>query len=195
VAPPWVVDWIEMNGEEAFRKGEIAVLRAWPNAWRTMQDAENGTVVAGKVGIGLPLHAEGGRGHSVLGGWQFAIANASPAPREAWALVSFLSSPEQQRARAIKKGYIPTRPALLADPAVRAANPQFALLDRFRDAIRPRPILSVYREVSRILSLHVHRALLGEESPRDALRAAAARIGPLLDRGRGAESRAGEAAR
>jgi multiple sugar transport system substrate-binding protein len=145
-----------------------------------MQRDEPGTVVAGKVGVGLPLRAEGGRSYSVLGGWQFAIANTTSAPREAWELVSFLGNVEQQKMRAIDHGFIPTRKSVLADAEVRAANPQFEQLERFREAIRPRPIVPAYREISRILSLHVHKALLGEESPRDALRAAAVRIVPLL---------------
>jgi multiple sugar transport system substrate-binding protein len=180
IAPPWVIDWIELDGEEAFRKGEIAVLRAWPKAWRTMQTNEASTVIAGKVGVGLPLHAEGQRGYSALGGWQFAIAQSTPFPNESWELVLFLCSAEQQRSRAVDKGFIPTRPSVLADSAVRAANPQFELWDRLRGAIRPRPVLPAYRDISRILSLHVHKALLGEESPRDALRIAAVRVAPLL---------------
>jgi multiple sugar transport system substrate-binding protein len=180
VAPPWVINWIELDGEEAFRKGEIAVLRAWPKAWRTMQTDEPSTAIAGKVGVGLPLHAEGGQGHSALGGWHFAIAQSTPVPREAWELISFLCGVEQQTFRAVSKGFIPTRPSVFADPAVRAANPQFDLWDDLRRAIRPRPVLPAYRDISRILSLHVHKALLGEESPRDALRTAAVRVAPLL---------------
>jgi multiple sugar transport system substrate-binding protein len=194
LAPSWVVKWVEIDGEEAFRKGEIAALRAWPNAWRTMQDAERGSVVAGKVGVGVPLHADGREGASSLGGWQLAIARGTQYPREAWELVSFLCGAGQQRARAVERGYVPTLHALFEDPAVVEANPHFARLDGFRTTIQPRPIHPAYRDISRILSLYVHRALLGEVSPRDALREASARIGPLLAR-TSAATRAPEPAR
>jgi multiple sugar transport system substrate-binding protein len=58
-------------------------------------------------------------------------------------------------------------------------------LDQARRAIEsatPRPVTPIYTELSEILQIELHRALVGQAQPQEALDAAAAKINTLIDR-------------
>jgi ABC-type glycerol-3-phosphate transport system substrate-binding protein len=58
-------------------------------------------------------------------------------------------------------------------------------LDDARRAIEsatPRPVTPIYTELSEILQIELHRALVRQAEPQDALNSAAARINKLIDR-------------
>jgi multiple sugar transport system substrate-binding protein len=77
----------------------------------------------------------------------------------------------------------PTRRALYDDPELRRTLAVPA--DQARRAIEsatPRPVTPVYTELSEILQIELHRALAGQRSPEDALRAAAKEMNALLER-------------
>ena len=46
----------------------------------------------------------------------------------------------------------------------------------------PRPVTPIYTELSEILQIELHRALVRQVEPREALNAAAARINTLIER-------------
>jgi multiple sugar transport system substrate-binding protein len=86
-----------------------------------------------------------------------------------------------ERARAV--GQYPTRRALYDDARLKSA---IAIpLDDARRAIEsatPRPVTPIYTELSEILQIELHRALVRQAEPQDALNSAAARINALIDR-------------
>jgi maltose-binding protein MalE len=58
-------------------------------------------------------------------------------------------------------------------------------LDNARRAIEsatPRPVTPIYTEMSEILQIELHRALVRQAEPREALNSAAARINALVER-------------
>ena len=53
---------------------------------------------------------------------------------------------------------------------------------RHIESATPRPVTPIYTELSEILQIELHRALVRQAEPQDALNSAAARINKLIDR-------------
>jgi ABC-type glycerol-3-phosphate transport system substrate-binding protein len=85
------------------------------------------------------------------------------------------------RARAV--GQYPTRSALYDDPRMRGAiSIPLESARRAIESATPRPVTPIYTELSEILQIELHRALVRQAEPRDALNAAAAKINALIER-------------
>jgi multiple sugar transport system substrate-binding protein len=132
----------------------------------------------------MPSSGEpGGHSTAALGGAQLAINAYSKEPDAAYQLIAYLTAPEQmlQRAQAVRQ--YPTRAALYDDKRLEDA---LAIpLDAVRRAIEsatPRPVTPIYTELSEILQIELHRALVRQAEPQDALNSAAKKIDALIER-------------
>jgi multiple sugar transport system substrate-binding protein len=124
---------------------------------------------------------EKGRAAAALGGAQLAINARSRQPEAAWALVQYLTAPEQMIERAQVAGQFPSRRSVYSDSRLRDALP--IAPERAREIIEsavPRPATPVYSQLSGILQVHLHRALTRQEHPQEALNAAAESMRQLL---------------
>src|SRR5207247_1346008 len=157
--------------------------------WHSPAAARSDTAqsrVAGKFAVSpIPASSGAPNGHSTaaLGGAQLAINAYTEFPDAAYKLIAYLTAPEQMLERAQAVGQYPTRPALYDDARLRSA---IAIpLENARRAIEsatPRPVTPIYTELSEILQIELHRALVRQVEPREALNAAAARINTLIER-------------
>jgi ABC-type glycerol-3-phosphate transport system substrate-binding protein len=185
VAPLDVLTWHEEEARFAFQNGNAAFMRNWPYAVAAMSDTSQ-SKVAGKFAVSpMPASGTAPNGHSTaaLGGAQLAINAYTQNPAAAYKLIAYLTAPEQMLERAQAVGQYPTRPALYSDARLRGA---IAIpLDNARRAIEsamPRPVTPIYTELSEILQIELHRALVRQVEPREALNSAAARINALIER-------------
>jgi multiple sugar transport system substrate-binding protein len=183
IAPLDVLTWHEEEARYAFQNGTAAFMRNWPYAVGAMSDTSS--LVAGKFAVSpIPASGEpGGHSTAALGGAQLAINAYSKSPDSAYQLIAYLTAPEQmlQRAQAVKQ--YPTRAALYNDQRLEDA---LAIpLDDVRRAIEsatPRPVTPIYTEISEILQIELHRALVRQAEPRDALNSAAKKIDAVIER-------------
>lgn len=184
VAPPETLTWHEEEARFAFQNGNAAFLRNWPYAYPLL--AGSGSRVAGRYAVApMPAAAgaEGGRPTAALGGAQLAINAYSDQPAEAWALIAYLTAPEQMLERARIAGQYPARRSVFADPRLaEALGPSPAEVMRIIEAARPRPVTPLYSQLSEILQIHLHRALAGQAQPEQALAAAAREMERVLAR-------------
>src|SRR2546423_3881358 len=185
VAPLDVLTWHEEEARFAFQNGNAVFMRNWPYPVPAMSDTAQ-SKVAGKFTVSpMPASRLAPNGHSTaaLGGAQLAINAYTEFPDAAYKLIAYLTAPEQMLERAQAVGQYPTRPALYDDPRLRGA---IAIpLENARRAIEsatPRPVTPIYTELSEILQIELHRALVRQAEPREALNSAAARINALIDR-------------
>ena len=184
IAPLDVLTWHEEEGRFAFQNGTAVFMRNWPYAFGAMSDTAQSRV-AGKFAVSpMPTSGEpGGRSTATLGGGQLAINAYTESPDAAYKLIAYLTAPEQMLERAQAVGQYPTRPALYDDERLRSA---LAIpLGQARRAIEsatPRPVTPIYTELSDILQIELHRALVRHAEPREALNTAAARIDVLIER-------------
>jgi multiple sugar transport system substrate-binding protein len=178
--PAAVLTWHEEEARFAFQNGDAALMRNWPYAFALLQRGAE-SKVAGRFGIApMPAQADG-TPTATLGGSQLAINARSRHPDRAYALIAYLTAPEQMLERATAIGQYPPRPAMYDAPDLEAALgvPARELREIIEHAT-PRPVTPVYTQLSEILQIHVHRALTGQEEPRAALEAAARAMRDLL---------------
>ncbi len=185
VAPLDALTWHEEEARFAFQNGNAVFMRNWPYPVAAMSDTAQSRV-AGKFAVSpIPASSAAPNGHSTaaLGGAQLAINAYTEFPDAAYKLIAYLTAPEQMLERAQAVGQYPTRSALYDDARLRSA---IAIpLENARRAIEsatPRPVTPIYTELSEILQIELHRALVRQVEPREALNAAAARINTLIER-------------
>ena len=189
---PVALTWHEEEARFAFQNGEAAFMRNWPYAYALMNDS-SASRVAGRYAVAPMPGTAGGQPTAALGGAQLAINANSPHPDAAWALVEYLTRPEQMLERARVVGQFPTRPALYDDPGLaQALEVPVAEARAVVERAVPRPVTPVYTQLSEILQVQLHRALTRQAEPGPALADAAREMQRLLDRaGLGERSRVG----
>lgn len=172
--PRAVLTYQEEEARNVFQEGRAVFMRNWPYAWNLMQ--KEGSPVRGKVGIVPMVAGPGGRSAAALGGWGFAVSAFSRHPQEAFRVAEFFASPESQKLAFLQGGILPTLKPLYADPDVLRAAPHMKELGRVLAGARPRPVHPRWPRMSDALQIHVSAALARQESPAEALGAAAREI-------------------
>lgn len=182
VVPPAVLTWHEEESRFAFQNGKAAFMRNWPYSYPLMQDSSRSRV-AGKFSVAPMPSGSGGSHTATIGGAQLAINRRTEHPEAAWAVIDYLTRPEQMRERARVAGQFPTRSGVYADPDLASglAIPP-ATIRRIIEYAVPRPVTPVYTQLSEILQIHLHRALTRQSAPATALAQAQAEMQHLLDR-------------
>jgi trehalose/maltose transport system substrate-binding protein len=172
ITPPGVLNYSEEEARGVFQAGNAAFMRNWPYAWALAQGQDS--AIRGKVGVAALPAGPGGRHSAVLGGWQLAVSKFSAHPKQAAALVLYLTSRAEQKRRAIAYTFNPTMPSLFDDPEVLAAAPFLGRLRPvFADAVaRPSAVVKTrYNEVSAAIWTRVHAVLTGEATAAGEMRA------------------------
>ena len=182
VVPRAVLTWQEEQTRFAFQNGHAAFMRNWPYAYPLMQDTAESRV-AGKFSVAPMPAGSGGSPTAAVGGAQLAINRRSEHPEAAWALINFLTQPEQMRERATVVGQFPTRTAVYDDPELASGLAvQPATVRRIIEYGVPRPVTPIYTQLSEILQIHLHRALTRQSEPAEALARAQTEMQRLLNR-------------
>lgn len=174
ISPQAVLTYQEEEARNVFQEGRAVFMRNWPYAWNLMQ--KEGSPVRGKVGIVPMVAGPGGRSAATLGGWGFALSAYSRHPAEAYKLAEYFAGAESQKLAFLRGGILPTRKALYSDPDVLAVAPHMKDLGRVLATARPRPVHPRWPRMSDALQLHVSAALSRQETPEEALKAAALEI-------------------
>lgn len=173
LAPREVLTWHEEEARFAFQNGTAVMMRNWPYAQALLGDAKESRV-AGRFAIAPMPAAPGGRPTAALGGAQLAVNAHSAHPAAAYRLIRFLTAPEQMLERAAVVGQYPARRSVYGDPRLeRALGVPVARVREVVEAATPRPVTPIYSELSDVLQVHLHRALVGETTPEAALHDAA----------------------
>ncbi len=186
ITPEGVLNYAEEESRGVFQSGNAVFMRNWPYAWALAQAADS--PVRGKVGV-APLPKGGAQGShaATLGGWSLAVSRYSRHPKLSADLVMYLTSPAQQKQRAIQGAYNPTVVALYRDPEVLAANPFFGkLYQTLVDATaRPSAVTGQrYNRVSNAFSNAVWAVLAGKSDAASSLSSLARQLNRLSRGGR-----------
>jgi trehalose/maltose transport system substrate-binding protein len=177
ITPPGVLNYTEEEARGAFQAGDVVFMRNWPYAL-ALANAP-GSPVAGRIGIAALPHGEEGTSSATLGGSHLAVSRYSRAPEAAINLVRALTSPQEQKRRAIAGGFNPTIERLYRDPELLAARRSLRELETiFADAVaRPSVVTGRrYNQVSNEFWNAVHDVLAGRRSAQASLAALAERL-------------------
>lgn len=170
---------------QAFRQGQVATMFMWGSVFKgTAVDKATTTLTPDQVGIQvMPAGSVGPGAHRGI--WSGAVSKKSKNPQAAWALLQWLSSKEGEVWHANALGVFPARRSTLATkPESDWLVPVYAALQQAYDAAgagkmwRPRHPKS--DAMQQILADQTARAMAGQSTPADALKAAAERIERVL---------------
>jgi trehalose/maltose transport system substrate-binding protein len=186
ITPEGVLNYAEEESRGVFQSGNAVFMRNWPYAWALGNAPDS--PITGKIGVDqLPKGGEDGKHTGVLGGWQLAVSKYSENAELAVDLVRHLTSPEEQKRRAIKGAYNPTIAALYQDQEILEATPFFGeLYETFTNAVaRPsRPTGEKYNQVSSEFFNAVHAVLSGKSDAPSSLEALESKLDRVSRGGR-----------
>jgi trehalose/maltose transport system substrate-binding protein len=169
ISPPSVVGYTEWDALNVFVAGDAAFMRSWPTAY--VDSYAPASPIRDKFDVALLPGGEAGR-VGTLGGAGLAVSRFSTHPREALALVRYLSRGDVQLNRSRVLSVPPTLPGLYERADVIAPYPYLAQLSRaFRNGTVSRPSNVTgkrYQAVSDAYMQAVHAVLTGRSSAPDA---------------------------
>jgi trehalose/maltose transport system substrate-binding protein len=173
ISPPGVLVYGEEESRGVWQTGNAVFMRNWPYAYALGNTDDS--PIRGKFDVTtLPIGKEGDKSAATLGGWNLAIPKFVRDPDAAVELVKFLSSPEQQKVRALVAGNLPTIKSLYGDAEIAGKLPIIPRWQTvFQNAV-PRPSAPTklkYNEASNDFWTAVHQTLSGDGSAADNLAA------------------------
>jgi trehalose/maltose transport system substrate-binding protein len=184
IAPQGVLAYQEEEARGVWQTGNAVFMRNWPYAYALGNSADSPIRDQFEV-VPLP---RGGEGHSAscLGGWNLAVSRYSPNVEAAIELVTYLTSAEAQKERAILNANLPTIPALYDDAEIAAEQPAVPRWRAMFDSAVARPSAATrrsYNEVSSEFWTAVHDTLSGNRPAAANLNRLEVRLNRLKGRG------------
>jgi multiple sugar transport system substrate-binding protein len=185
VSPNAVSVYKEDESAGAFLRGDAVFLRQWPYVYALTSDPEQSKVKPEQVGVSELPSADGKPGNGTVGDQPLYISTSSKNPDAAWKLIEFLTAPEQQKFRAVKGSYLPTRTGLYDDPEIQESVPVVVLAREALQHTRPRPVSPYYSDISLQMQEQFNASLTGDVTPEVAARTLKENLEDLIRQGQG----------
>jgi ABC-type glycerol-3-phosphate transport system substrate-binding protein len=100
----------------------------------------------------------------------------------AWAFIRYLSAPEQQKERALRGGYLPTREDCYEDGEILFGVPVITLAREAIRSVRSRPVTPFYQDMSLAMAGRFHASLAGTVAPERAAEMLNGELEEILER-------------
>jgi multiple sugar transport system substrate-binding protein len=169
VAPQAVATYTETETDPAFLGNKAVFARNWPYMYALAGTKDYPDVKPEQIGV-APVPVTPGNGLvSTLGGWNMLINAQTDMPDEAWEFVSWMTSEQAQRLRAIDASLLPTRPALYKDKEIRETIPVIVEGEAALKNARSRPVSPYYSDMSLEMQEQFNGVVKGDTSPEDAV--------------------------
>jgi len=169
VAPQAVATYTETETDPAFLGNKAVFARNWPYMYALAGTKDYPDVKPEQIGV-APVPVTPGNGLvSTLGGWNMLINAQTDMPDEAWEFVSWMTSEQAQRLRAIDASLLPTRPELYKDPKIRETIPVIVEGEAALKNAKARPVSPYYSDMSLEMQEQFNAVVSGDTSPEDAV--------------------------
>jgi multiple sugar transport system substrate-binding protein len=165
VIPQAAVTYQQQQSVRAFSSGALLMLRARPDAWRTL--AAQTSPVLGKVKVAL-LPGRTAASPAVFSGTGLAVNGSGKHLKTAAAFMNFLLSTAVQRSLLLDDSAAPSLKSVYADASMRSRFPFLDVLSHSWPAARSAPVTPVYSDLSNALSDGAYSALTGAKTPEQA---------------------------
>jgi multiple sugar transport system substrate-binding protein len=172
VADPASLEYTESDVQKAFRTGKYALTYNWEGDLPDDNDPSK-SQAAPHVKVALLPGSKDVRSSSVNGSEGWAILKQAKNKDAAWKLLEYMASPAWQKKSAIIAGDYPILSSLYSDPELQKNVQDFAVYGEQFKYLAVRPQVPGYAQKSDIIQKHLHEALLGKVSPKEAMDAAA----------------------
>jgi multiple sugar transport system substrate-binding protein len=174
IAPTAVTGWTEQQVQDAWTSGQTAFAVNWPYLLQVSQTA---AAVKGKVGY-MPFPSGTGTPAAALGGDDLVINAKSAHQAAAWKFIQFLSTSQQQIARAVPTGDAPALQAAYTSQLFTQA-PYFQQALPLFKVTANRPVTPNWPQMSTFLQTMLSSVLSDQSSAASALSSVAPQIKPL----------------
>ncbi len=159
----------EEESQGAFLRGDAVFMRNWSYVYALTSDPTQSEIEPEQVGLStLPAASEGGQRVGTLGATNLYVNATTPSPEASWALIRYLTAPEQQRMRAIEGARLPVLKSSYEDRQLLEQVPTMALGKEALASARPRPVSPYYSDMSLEMAEQFSAVLKGETSPAQA---------------------------
>ncbi len=128
-------------------------------------EAEDSSVIAGKVGYGLAPKKETEAAH--YGGWGFYIPTDSKNPEAAWVFMQWFNTPDVQKKISLDGGF-PNLVSCYEDPELMSI-PYWEASQKAYEISTTRPRIAEWPKMDEILMLELSNAIIKETTPKQAL--------------------------
>ena len=176
ITNPHSKEFLEEDVRKVFQNGEAAFALNWTYMYNQANDPKE-SKVAGKVGVAPAPGVEGvSTASAVNGSMGLGITTTSKHPDEAWKYLVYMTSQPVQNAYA--KLSLPVWASSYDDAAVTKGQEELIGAAKVSLPLMfPRPTTPHYQELSSALQVAIQQAVLGTETPENALKAAAEKSG------------------
>ncbi len=178
-ADPASLTYHEDSVNKMLAAGKAAMILNWEGAVAEADDPET-SKVPGQVRVGLIPAQPPIVSSTTLGPEGLAIMKNAPNKEAALKFVEYMMEPEVQKAIFVSGGFFPVYEALYDDPELAKEMKDFQVYGEQFKYGHARPKVASYAEISDILQLEIHNALLLKKTPQQALDDAARRIEGLM---------------
>lgn len=172
--PARAIDWREADGQAAFVDGSLMMWRGWPYLY--------GPLVADMKTAGTPL-ARIGLAHlppvTTTGSGAVFINAHGPHPDTVRDFARFLISPPGQRIKVQFAGSLSVID-MYEDPFVISHLPNPSVIHDGLVLAKPRPAFTQYTRASAVIQTEVRKAIRGQQSVDEAIRAMMAKLPPFI---------------
>jgi multiple sugar transport system substrate-binding protein len=175
VADPASLEYTESDVQKEFRTGTVALTYNWEGDLPDDNDPSK-SKAAPNVKVGLLPGSADVRSSSVNGSEGWAILKQAKHKDAAWKLLTYMASPAWQKKSALIAGDYPILSSLYSDPDLQKQVQDFPIYGEQFKYLAVRPQVPGYAQKSDIIQKHLHEALLGKVSPKEAMDAAAAEV-------------------
>ena len=164
---PASTTFIEDDVQKALAGGQAAFGLNWESTFAALQDPSQSTVV-GQIGILPTPTGPTGLRPGINGAMALSIPTKSAHTDEAWQLITFLTSQEQQNK--YPTGWLPNWKSSYTDPAITSQAPElFKAAEIGYSSLILRPTVPNYTAASNALQAEIQAALIGSKTPQQAM--------------------------
>jgi trehalose/maltose transport system substrate-binding protein len=184
VVPQGVANYTESASDTTFMlHGDAIFCRNWPYMY-ALGTNSGSKVKPEQVGVSpLPVGDGQRQSASCLGGDAMLINASSGTKEEAWELVEYFNSEENQKMWALEECDLPTRKALYGDRKVLEAMPMITQAEEALLNVRPRQVSGHYSKMSRAIALQFNSVLRGTTSPEVAAKTLQSELQQIIEQG------------
>ena len=183
IAPQTVTVYKEDESAGPFLNGDAVFLRNWPYVYALIGTSAYPNLKPEQVGVSELPSADGKPGNGTVGDQPLYISTSSKYPDDAWKFIEFVTASEQQRFRAIKGSYLPTRSTLYDDPEIQESVPVVALAKEALKHTLPRPVTPYYSDMSLEMAEQFNASLTGDLTPEEAARTLKKSLESIIQQG------------
>jgi multiple sugar transport system substrate-binding protein len=164
---PASLTFLEDDTDKSMAAGKTAMELNWESTFRDLNDPSISQIV-GQAGVSAPPAGPTGLNPGVNGSMALAIGAKSTKQDAAWKFIQYMTS------ETVQDKYVTSSmtnwKASYTKPAITKSNPQvFAAAGKAYDSMISRPAVPDYNTVSQILQVEIQNALLGKETPQQAM--------------------------